>query len=42
MNVSPHVVAIGGGGGASQVLRAVQPFAERLTAIMTRAMGGTE
>lgn len=51
MNVSPHVVAIGGGGGASQVLRAVQPFAERLTAIiavtdtgrstgLARAIGG--
>ena len=29
-----HVVALGGGGGASQVLRAAQPFAQRLTAII--------
>jgi uncharacterized cofD-like protein len=29
-----HVVAIGGGGGATQVLRAAQPFAEQLTAII--------
>ncbi len=51
MNASPHIVAIGGGGGASQVLRAAQPFAERLTAIiavtdtgrstgLARAIGG--
>lgn len=31
---SPHVVAIGGGGGATQVLRAVEPFAGRRTAII--------
>lgn len=29
-----HVVAIGGGGGVAQVLKAVQPFAERRTAII--------
>ncbi len=29
-----HVVAIGGGGGASQVLRAAQPFASRLSAVI--------
>jgi uncharacterized cofD-like protein len=29
-----HVVAIGGGGGAGQVLRACQPFASRLTAVI--------
>ncbi|MBK9943177.1 MAG: gluconeogenesis factor YvcK family protein [Kouleothrix sp.] len=48
---STHVVAIGGGGGATQVLKAVQPFADRLTAIiavtdtgrstgLARAIGG--
>lgn len=46
-----HVVAIGGGGGATQVLKAVEPLAERLTAIiavtdtgrstgLARAIGG--
>ncbi len=34
MPLPVHAVAIGGGGGASQVLRAAQPFAERLTAII--------
>jgi uncharacterized cofD-like protein len=34
MNGTPHVVAIGGGGGATQVLKAAQPFAGRLTAII--------
>lgn len=29
-----HIVAIGGGGGATQVLKAAQPFADRLTAII--------
>lgn len=29
-----HIVAIGGGGGASQVLRACRPFASRLTAVI--------
>src|SRR4029079_11326551 len=29
-----HIVAIGGGGGATQVLKAVQPFADHLTAII--------
>jgi len=29
-----HVVAIGGGGGATQVLKAAQPFADHLTAII--------
>jgi uncharacterized cofD-like protein len=29
-----HIVAIGGGGGATQVLRAAQPFADRLSAII--------
>lgn len=48
---SKHIVAIGGGGGAAQVLRAAQPFAGRLTAIvavtdtgrstgLARAIGG--
>jgi len=32
--VSPHIVAIGGGGGATQVLRGVRPFAGRLTAVI--------
>ncbi|HEU5101757.1 MAG TPA: gluconeogenesis factor YvcK family protein [Roseiflexaceae bacterium] len=46
-----HIVAIGGGGGATQVLKAAQPFADRLTAIiavtdtgrstgLARAIGG--
>jgi uncharacterized cofD-like protein len=46
-----HVVAIGGGGGAPQVLKAAQPFVDRLTAIvavtdtgrstgLARAIGG--
>src|SRR5690349_2972176 len=46
-----HVVAIGGGGGATQVLRAAQPFADHLTAViavtdtgrstgLARAIGG--
>jgi uncharacterized cofD-like protein len=46
-----HIVAIGGGGGATQVLKASEPFAERLTAIiavtdtgrstgLARAIGG--
>jgi uncharacterized cofD-like protein len=46
-----HIVAIGGGGGATQVLRAAQPFAEHLTAViavtdtgrstgLARAIGG--
>src|SRR4051794_9429627 len=29
-----HIVAIGGGGGATQVLKAAQPFADQLTAII--------
>jgi uncharacterized cofD-like protein len=29
-----HIVAIGGGGGATQVLKAAQPFANRLTAVI--------
>src|SRR5215813_12264388 len=29
-----HIVAIGGGGGATQVLRAAQPFADQLSAII--------
>jgi uncharacterized cofD-like protein len=48
---SPHIVAIGGGGGATQVLKAAQQFADRLTAIiavtdtgrstgLARAIGG--
>ena len=51
MTRSIHVVAIGGGGGASQVLRAAQSFASRLTAViavtdtgrstgLARAIGG--
>jgi uncharacterized cofD-like protein len=51
MSNSIHIVAVGGGGGASQVLRAVQPFAEQLTAViavtdtgrstgLARAIGG--
>src|SRR5207249_11555944 len=46
-----HVVAIGGGGGAPQVLKAAQPFVDQLTAIiavtdtgrstgLARAIGG--
>jgi uncharacterized cofD-like protein len=46
-----HIVAIGGGGGATQVLKAAQPFADRLSAIiavtdtgrstgLARAIGG--
>jgi uncharacterized cofD-like protein len=46
-----HIVAIGGGGGATQVLKAAQPFANHLTAIiavtdtgrstgLARAIGG--
>ncbi len=31
---SPHIVAIGGGGGATQVLKAAQQQADRLTAII--------
>ena len=31
---SPHVVAVGGGGGATQVLRAVAPWAARRTALI--------
>jgi uncharacterized cofD-like protein len=34
MSHSFHIVAIGGGGGATQVLKAAQPFADRLTAII--------
>jgi uncharacterized cofD-like protein len=34
MSNSIHIVAIGGGGGATQVLKAAQPFADRLTAII--------
>src|ERR1700712_5582743 len=48
---SPHIVAIGGGGGATQVLKAAQKFSDRLTAIiavtdtgrstgLARAIGG--
>jgi uncharacterized cofD-like protein len=51
MSNSFHIVAIGGGGGATQVLKAAQPFADRLTAIiavtdtgrstgLARAIGG--
>ena len=47
----PHIVAIGGGGGATQVLKAAEYLADRLTAIiavtdtgrstgLTRAIGG--
>src|SRR3954451_13287177 len=46
-----HIVAIGGGGGATQVLKAAQPFANHLTAViavtdtgrstgLARAIGG--
>ena len=46
-----HIVAIGGGGGATQVLKAAQPFADQLTAViavtdtgrstgLARAIGG--
>src|SRR5438552_3604862 len=46
-----HIVAIGGGGGATQVLKAAQPFATHLTAViavtdtgrstgLARAIGG--
>jgi uncharacterized cofD-like protein len=34
MNNSLHIVAIGGGGGATQVLKAAQSFADKLTAII--------
>jgi uncharacterized cofD-like protein len=34
MNTSAHIVAIGGGGGATQVLKAAQGFTERLTAVI--------
>jgi uncharacterized cofD-like protein len=34
MSNSFQIVAIGGGGGATQVLKAAQPFADRLTAII--------
>ena len=34
MNHAPHILAIGGGGGATQVLRAVAPFAARRTALI--------
>src|SRR5215813_14033772 len=51
MSNSLHVVAIGGGGGATQVMKAAEPFADRLTAIiavtdtgrstgLARAIGG--
>jgi len=51
MPTSLHIVAIGGGGGATQVLKAAQQLAERLTAIiavtdtgrstgLARAIGG--
>lgn len=51
MSKSFHIVAIGGGGGATQVLKAAQPFAAHLTAIiavtdtgrstgLARAIGG--
>jgi len=51
MSNSFHIVAIGGGGGATQVLKAAQPFANHLTAIiavtdtgrstgLARAIGG--
>ncbi len=51
MTDSAHIVAIGGGGGATQVLQAVAPFAARRTAIiavtdtgrstgLARAIGG--
>src|SRR5262245_57391089 len=34
MQGSLHIVAIGGGGGATQVLKAAQPFADHLSAII--------
>src|SRR5215212_8567499 len=34
MAKSLHIVAVGGGGGATQVLKAAQPFADHLTAII--------
>ena len=34
MSNSFHIVAIGGGGGATQVLKAAQPFADHLTAVI--------
>jgi uncharacterized cofD-like protein len=34
MSSSPHVVALGGGGGATQVLRAAQAFTDQLTAVI--------
>src|SRR6058998_1659562 len=51
MSKSFHIVAIGGGGGATQVLKAAQPFADHLTAVigvtdtgrstgLARAIGG--
>ncbi len=51
MSNSFHIVAIGGGGGATQVLKAAQPFADHLTAViavtdtgrstgLARAIGG--
>jgi uncharacterized cofD-like protein len=33
-NHHPHIVAIGGGGGATQVLRAIAPWATRRTAVI--------
>src|SRR5215470_6747796 len=51
MSKAVHIVAIGGGGGATQTLKAAQSFADRLTAIiavtdtgrstgLARAIGG--
>src|SRR5919199_4741814 len=48
---TPYIVALGGGNGATQVIKAAQPFADRLTAIiavtdtgrstgLARAIGG--
>ncbi len=34
MSSSPRVVALGGGGGATQVLRAAQAFTDQLTAVI--------
>ncbi len=34
MTNTPHIVAIGGGGGATQVLKAAQHFTQRLTAVI--------
>src|SRR5512145_191759 len=34
MSTRFHILAIGGGGGATQVLKAAQSFADRLTAII--------